>query len=831
MSPSETVSNGLAQRFADLLKRWMTTKKISVTDASVLIYGSEKNRGHVSGYRNARKGEPTRALIERYCGALDIPEAEIEALFAERKSGWPEISSARLKLHREVLGRGAEVTALYDMLHASDRAVIVPPQVAVRGGGGMGKTTLARYYAVSYGHLYRGVWWVAAQSEEAIIADLDLLAGAIGAEVTSHPEATGRATAVLGWLARQSDPWLIIYDNAVAPEDVEPWLPDGPQIILTTREGVWPGFAEQEAGRLDPEAATDLLLREAERDEDREDAAALAAELDRLPLALVLAGGWLRAAKTARFDDYSKRLAEMLALEPKTVGVRDYPDSVFGAVSLSLQGQSPNAAMLMKIFAWLASDGLEPRLVTDLAAMEEQFRTGVNEWQTVPRALWELARSAADVELEFEELAGRSLLERGDGGYRVHRLTQAVQRAVSPGADEPGAVQGERQSGTGRGLPDNLASGASLSGDDSDDVADHRASDPDWLAVAVAMIAAGYPFGENRSPQYRKNWPDCARLSPHVAALVAAAPATAAMDLLLNQASIYLDSQRMDTLALTYSEEALRLAEARLGPMHGEVGIGCNNLAGQLWRLGRHEEAEAMAARAVEISEADPSSSRALYANYLSTHGVMADMVGRSMSGAARREKLTLATRRFQKAIAIDLAQKGRVRREVSTHLNNLADLRGFQGRWGAALRLNGRALAARREALPPDDPDLANSLHNLGGTLLQAGRAGAGYRGEGVLDLLEQALAVFEDAFDWADHPNRSNSANWLATAHWTLAEIGGDVVGQIVPNLARAQELCAAYGFEPDEFKPIAALLAERCRMFARGEEVPPMPGEGME
>ncbi len=158
----------------------------------------------------------------------------------------------------------------------------------------------------------------------------------------------------------------------------------------------------------------------------------------------------------------------------------------------------------------------------------------------------------------------------------------------------------------------------------------------DWRAVAAAVVAAGYPGGA-RSPEYHENWPDCARLGPHVAALADDPPAVAATDYLLNQASIYLGSQRRDAQALVYAEASLRLKEARLGAAHEDVGIACNNLAGRLWRLGRVEEAEAMAARAVEIDEAAgvPDERRAVW---LSTHGIWRRWSGAGGRGGAARQ-------------------------------------------------------------------------------------------------------------------------------------------------------------------------------------------------
>lgn len=222
-----------------------------------------------------------------------------------------------------------------------------------------------------------------------------------------------------------------------------------------------------------------------------------------------------------------------------------------------------------------------------------------------------------------------------------------------------------------------------------------------------------------------------------------------------------------------------------------------------------------MAARTIAIEDGHPNVTEDSFAISLSTHGLMAQIVGRGLTGQVRRDTMRLAARRYQQALAIDLRLDGRQSREVGTHLNNLAELRAFQGRWGTAQRLHGRALALGHVALPPGDPDLAQSLSNLGSTLLTSGRARQGYRAHAVLDLLTEALAIHEDAFDRLDHPDRVNTSRWLASARWTVDALGGPVLGQVAPDPARAQALCAAYNLDPEEQMAMAQFFAERARL----------------
>lgn len=341
----------------------------------------------------------------------------------------------------------------------------------------------------------------------------------------------------------------------------------------------------------------------------------------------------------------------------------------------------------------------------------------------------------------------------------------------------------------------------------------------DWRAVAAALLAASYPYDSD----FRENWPICARLDPHVAELADNdPPATAAMDYLLNQASLYLGAQRMDDRALRYSEEKLRLTEARLGKDHEEVGLACNNLATSYWRLGRMAEAEAMAARAVENHEAIEIVDHRL-AFVLSTHGLMAKNLAADLTGAELKEKLDLAERRYEQALEIGEQIYGRQHRVVAVWLNNLAELHGWQGNWDAAIAGHAEALAIRRKVLNVGDPDIPQSLNNIVSTLLQSGRARQGHEGSGVLDLLEEALAILEDAFDRVDHPDRVDSADWLASAHWALLELGPPITGTVRPDADRAAALCETYGIDPEKEKADGIDFALRARMHEAGQVIP--------
>lgn len=776
MGPTDTAQEGLAEQFAMLLQAHKDANNWSNTFMAVTVWGNENRRSHMSGYLKAKRGTPERGTVFTITRKLGIPDDETGRLFETAEQGWPVIRAPGIGVERRIVGREGDVVALHGALRAEDQAV-------VRGQGGMGKTTLARHYLERYAGDYYGIWWLRAETPEGLIADFSALAGHLKAG--EHPTDEARARAAVMALAKQEEPWLLIYDNARDFGAIRDWVPDGPRILVTSREGGWRGFAERAVDRLETGPGADLLMAEAERDDDRAGAESLVEALGGLPLALVLAGAWLRDTPGTPFAEYEAEVEAMMETRPDEVGVYDYPDSVFGAVTLSLDRLSENAALLMRVFCYLSPDDLWPGLVTDLAMTE---RSAVIT-EEIPEALWTLAKDRAAVERAFAELVRQSLLDRDEEGpgsdpgqpkggqgldkpHRLHRLTAAIQRNV--------------------------------------DAARHR-------PAAAALLAAGYPWVEKES------WPACARRAPAVAALAEDAPETAAMDYLLNQASIWLHAQRRDDLALTYAEESLRLVEARLGPDHAAVGIACNNLAARYQRKGRLGKAEALVAHALNIADATgaPESTRAIRLN---NHGLMVQALANTLHEPARSAKRALAARRYREAVRLG-RKHGFEARFIAPWINNLASLRAAEGRWAVAMPLHGRALALRRAALPPDDPDIAESLNNLGSTLLHAGRGRQGYRRAGCLDLLAEALTIFEAAFsDAPNHPNRINTARWLAVAHRVLARREEAITGRMVPDLAVAKDLEAQYGLDEDVIQAMVGDRVEREQVVEAGGEPGP-------
>ncbi len=192
-------------------------------------------------------------------------------------------------------GRGPELDAVARGLAARSTVTVH----SVRGMGGVGKTQLATEYANAHAGDYEVVWWIAAAEPASIADQFTALAAQLGLDLdlvtdpeTLHAQVQDRLRSVSGW--------LLVFDNANAVEEIQPWLPAGPlpagiagHVIVTTRRG---GFAA--IGRVMDLDVIDLpdavrLLRARVPDLGQDVGEQIAEELGRLPLAVEQAAAYM----------------------------------------------------------------------------------------------------------------------------------------------------------------------------------------------------------------------------------------------------------------------------------------------------------------------------------------------------------------------------------------------------------------------------------------------------------------------------------------------------------------------------------------------------------
>ncbi|WP_346767257.1 FxSxx-COOH system tetratricopeptide repeat protein [Streptomyces sp. C1-2] len=318
-------------------------------------------------------------------------------------------------------GRGRLLEELRDRFTAGPASV---PQV-LYGLGGMGKTQIAQEYAYRFRASYDVVWWVTAAQPHLIRPALADLAPRLGLPVGEDTAST--AEAVLRAL-RQGRPytrWLLILDNAAAPEELAEFLPAGPpggHVLLTSRDRTWANsaglvdvdvFHRRESLELLHRLNPQLPAPEAER---------VAERLDDLPLAVGQAAVWLSDGSMP-VSTYLSLLDERLTevLNDTQLPERDYPHSAAATWRLALdelRRVNPAAAEMLEICAFFGPDPIPMRLLYG-RSLTQALTLGEGELRdemTIALLLRAINRF------------GLARSDQASSTLTVHRLVQAVIR-------------------------------------------------------------------------------------------------------------------------------------------------------------------------------------------------------------------------------------------------------------------------------------------------------------------------------------------------------------------------------------------------------------------
>jgi MinD-like ATPase involved in chromosome partitioning or flagellar assembly len=327
-------------------------------------------------------------------------------------------------------GRSAVLEKLRDQLVGSSKAVVLPQ--ALYGLGGVGKTQVALEYAHRFMADYDVVWWVSAEQRELVNPSLAELAVRLGLRVgDSVTEAAQAAREAL----RRGSPysrWLLVFDNADDPLELEPYLPGGSgHVLVTSRNQAWSRVADPlEIDVFTREESVEHLRRRV-RQLDPVDAAKVAIALGDLPLAIEQAGAWLEETGMPAgtyVEQLETQLTQVLSLNPPS----DYPVPVVATWNLSferLRDRSPAAVRLLQLCAFFGPEPISMSLLysdemmRSLVPLDERLR----EKLVLGQVIREIGRFAL------------AKVDQGNNSIQIHRLVQAVIRTQMSEAEQNSA--------------------------------------------------------------------------------------------------------------------------------------------------------------------------------------------------------------------------------------------------------------------------------------------------------------------------------------------------------------------------------------------------------
>ncbi len=637
-------------------------------------------------------------------------------------------SNIGISVPRHFLGRDDEIEAIDAALSGDEGRVAI---VALHGLRGVGKTTLAAAYAERHSKDYRAMWWIRAQTPDAMRADLVSLGVRlqwIAADEREEPA----LQKVRDRLRDEGQGLLLIYDNAVDPASLKPFLPIGgsARVLVTSNAHAWRGVAEEVEIEVWPkDIGGNFLMMRTGRDNERAAAEALSEALGGLPLAHEQAAAYCERldvslaeyrgrfeAKPARFLDD----AEHTPIE------HNYGMTVAKSFALGIDQASKlhrAAEPLITIAAHLAP-GPIPLFLFSL----EQVNLG--PWVRLFLRLQRLLLGAAipymrqeDVEGAVAALHTYALIDYeliydehdpsiGTQTIGLHRLV----REIAATRWLPAVARWLRR----RGLTKMVAAAyPSRVRDDPSVWA--RARRLDALAIDLVGVETTFPSGTVRAAVFLLT-----ALGQYRQAALAA----------------YFEAQPL-------LERALAVSEKALGPDHPDTATSLNNLALLLWEQGHPESAQPLHERALTIREKalgpeHPATAESLNNLALDLHA-QGDLVG--------------ARSLLERALEVRERALGQEHHVTAINLDNLAIVLLDQGDLSSARMLSDRAVAIFEKTLGSEHPDTNIALANQSRLCLARGVPAD------ALSLAERALAAHEKLLG-ANHRLTRDSARDAANA-----------------------------------------------------------------
>ena len=597
------------------------------------------------------------------------------------------------------IGRDDTLIDIDRVLRRGDARMAI---TALHGLRGVGKTVLAAAYAELHRGDYRATWWVRAETEPSLRADLAALGMRLGWVAADEKEAAALA-AIGERLRHEGDGILLIFDNAVDADALLPYLPRGgaARVLVTSNAYAWRGLAEPVEIRVWPkEIGAEFLVARTGRGAERKAAEDLSEALGGLPLAHEQAAAYCERLEI-RLAEYARRFAATPArlLDAGHDAPAEYHDRLTVAKTFALAIDEaaklhPAAEMLIVHAALLAP---EPIPLFLFAEAGEKFG------ERLAALLADDGLDEAVAALRAFALVDRETIEDerdpaiSTDTIRLHRLVREV--AAS-------RCDGEAREEMRRAL--------------------------------VEALAAIYPQGVFNDP---KTWPRARRLDALALTLVggdAALPDGAAMPRELFAGSSWLiPAGRAGSLCIGAAAVRTRAGDRRKGARPRPSRY-----------RGEPQQPRHCCCRTRAIS---PRRGRSTSARWRSARRRSAPTIPipRRASTTSplcykRRAISTVARPLFERALAIREKALGPDHPDTAASLNNLAAAASGTGR----SRRGAAALRARaddpREGLGRDHPDTATSLNNLAFLLQAQGDLAAArpfYRA-GAADLREGARA-----------------------------------------------------------------------------------------
>jgi len=265
-----------------------------------------------------------------------VRELKLQDAAAKPLAPTAAISNVPIRVPTHFIGRDETLIDIDKVLRGGDDRIQI---IALHGLRGVGKTVLAAAYTELHRSNYRVTWWVRAQTESSMRADLVALAVRLG-WVASDEKEEGALTVVAERLRQDGEGILLVCDNAVDADVLTPYLPRGgsARVIVTSNAHAWRALAAPVEIQIWPkETGGDFLMARTGRASERAAAEDLSETLGGLPLAHEQAGAYCERLEIA-LAEYAKRFnaAPARMLNTERDAPTDYHDKLTVAKTFAL---------------------------------------------------------------------------------------------------------------------------------------------------------------------------------------------------------------------------------------------------------------------------------------------------------------------------------------------------------------------------------------------------------------------------------------------------------------------------------------------------------------
>jgi tetratricopeptide (TPR) repeat protein len=604
----------------------------------------------------------------------------------------------------EFVGRDQAMSDLENLLKGEGTIAIT----AIAGMGGLGKTELARQYALKHRETYTGgICWLKCRDQDISTPLLSFARTQL--ELTFSEQLNAEEKIAYLWRYWNTGNALIVLDDVTDYAKVSDYLPpQGKQfkILVTTRKTLGAGIRSLELDVLSEESAVALLrslVGSARIDENLGDAKRLCKWLGYLPLGLELVGRYL----ARKLDWSTKKMLEQLKknrLEDKAIAT---------PIDQNMNAQLGISKALE--IDWEELDESSKRLACFLSI----FAQAPIPWKLIERASSDVSHEDLE-DIRDMSLVNLHLLKRtGKGQYSLHQLIHEFLQQQA-----------------------------------------EKMSLKKYLQLAFAQVL----IEEAKLVPERVTLLSIAQFNSVIPHLEELANLTFQQPKLLHKDNLiwpfiglgrFYEGQGDYLQSKPWRERCLSVSEKVLGSEHSDVAISLNNLAGLYQAQGKYNQAEPLLIRSLRIRE------KILGLDHLDTAIALSNLAGlyKVQGKYDQAEPLFIhALRVLEKAL-------GSEHSDVATSLNNLAGLYQAQGKYDQAEPLLIHSLRIREQRLDREHPDLAQSLNNLAELYRCQGKH------EKAEPLYNRSLMIWEKVLG-KEHPSTATSLNNLALLYFELGK-----------------------------------------------------------